>query len=433
MPIALPSSSSGSCPVVPPLLRSTVQACRFSEWYPSFKRNSIRGVVYKFGKEEELTLRAWFEEDGMRLPTEVVEDDESQLSDSSDEDEEESSSSSSSSSSSCPPSHSFPSFTTLITSTLLLYPIFPKINNLAPQDAQWILPLSQPLKCTTIQDVYLALKASALTAVALDDHRDLSGVDEDDGTVVEGVVEDLSEEQEEGERVEVVLKKWYDLERSREFRLFVRGEVLLGISQRDPNHYPHLLVPETQSKIRSTLVNFFESTLKGKFAGGPNYVLDVYMSSSLTGAHLISIAPYHPSLTSPLLFGSYSALHQLYLSTLSDFTPPALSTLSLLDELSSATSSPTRGDEEDDASLETIGTDAPLTLPVLLVIESRSHPAATRNSPAWPAYPQDVVSVGSGKDVEEFKRIWEGEVREAAKEEQDETKTKTTTSQEGSP
>lgn len=90
--------------------------------------------------------------------------------------------------------------------------------------------MSQPLKCTTVHDVYLVLKASSLTAVALDDHRDLSGVDEDDRTVVEGVVKDLTNEQEEGERVEVVLKKWYDLERSREFRMFVRDDVLLGES-----------------------------------------------------------------------------------------------------------------------------------------------------------------------------------------------------------
>jgi len=144
------------------------------------------------------------------------------------------------------------------------------------------------------------------------------------------------------------------------------------------------------------------------------------MSSSLTGAHLISIAPYHPSLTSPLLFGSYTALHQLYLSTLSDSTsptPPSLASLSLTDSTPASASSEEKDEEQDDANLETISTDA-LSLPVLLVIESRSHPAATRNSPAWPAYPQDVVSVGSGKDVEEFKRIWEGEVREAAKEEE---------------
>ena len=54
----------------------TQQACRFSEWYPTFKRNSIRGVVHKFDAEEEVRFRAWFDEDGMRLPEEVVPNDE---------------------------------------------------------------------------------------------------------------------------------------------------------------------------------------------------------------------------------------------------------------------------------------------------------------------------------------------------------------------
>lgn len=159
----------------------------------------------------------------------------SQLSDS-DSDDDAGSSSSSSTSSAAPAVHSFPALTDLITSTLALYPIFPKINNLAPQDAQWILPLSAPLKCTAVEDVYLALKASALTAVALDNDRDLSSVDEDDGSVVEGVIEDMRPEEgaegneREGERVEIVLKKWYDLDRSREFRLFIRDETLIGQS-----------------------------------------------------------------------------------------------------------------------------------------------------------------------------------------------------------
>lgn len=39
----------------------------------------------------------------------------------------------------------------------------------------------------------------------------------------------------EGERVEIVLKKWYDLERSREFRMFVRDETLIG-----EYHHPSL-------------------------------------------------------------------------------------------------------------------------------------------------------------------------------------------------
>lgn len=136
------------------------------------------------------------------------------------------------------------------------------------------------------------------------------------------------------------------------------------------------------------------------------------MSSTLTSAHLISISPYHPSLTSPLLFGSYSALHELYLTILSPSHAPPPS------HPTHPPNPPTTTSLEDDLSdLLTISSS---DLPALLVIESRSHPAAARNAPAWPAYPQDVINVGSGKDVEEFKKVWEGEVREAAREEKEE-------------
>lgn len=47
---------------------------------------------------------------------------------------------------------------------------------------------------------------------------------------IDGVVEDLSSNNLTGERLEFVLKKWYDMDRSREFRLFVRGNVLIGES-----------------------------------------------------------------------------------------------------------------------------------------------------------------------------------------------------------
>lgn len=130
------------------------------------------------------------------------------------------------------------------------------------------------------------------------------------------------------------------------------------------------------------------------------------MSSTLTSAHLISISPYHPSLTSPLLFGSYSALHDPCLTTLP--SPPSTTT-------TTGTTTPTPSEEDDPIEFDL--TISSSDLPALLVIESRSHPSATRNAPAWPAYPSDVMSVGSGKDVEEFKKVWEGEVRDAAREE----------------
>lgn len=77
----------------------------------------------------------------------------------------------------------------------------------------------------------MVLKASGLMNGVMDglDQEGLGDGEE----AVDGVMEDM-EEGWEGERLELVLKKWYDLDRSREFRLFVRGERLIGTSPSTP-------------------------------------------------------------------------------------------------------------------------------------------------------------------------------------------------------
>jgi hypothetical protein len=175
----------------------------------------------------------------------------SQLSDS-DSDSVASSGSSSSSSSDgpLPARHLFPALTELVQTLLSTHRpsgLFPKLNTTAPQDAQWILPLPQPLKCSTAEDVFMVLKASGLMNGVVESSllagrpaEERGGVaheadGETEGEIsIDGVVEDLSDAELAGERVELVLKKWYDMDRSREFRLFVRGDVLLGAWARFP-------------------------------------------------------------------------------------------------------------------------------------------------------------------------------------------------------
>lgn len=119
----------------------------------------------------------------------------------------------------------------------------------------------------------------------------------------------------------------------------------------------------------------------------------MYLNSSLDAAHIIDISPYHPFQTAGFLF-DYSELHELYLTTLAPSPPP-----------DAAPASPADADVIDLSST---------SVPVLRVIESRMHPAAARNSPAYPAYPADVNMVGGGRDIDEFKRVWEQEVAKAA-------------------
>lgn len=75
---------------------------------------------------------------------------------------------------------------------------------------------SSPLKCTSPSDVYLYLKSS-----------DFIGHDLDPEMVFDGC-EDATEADATAYELELVLKKWYAMDKSREMRCFVRDDVLIG-------------------------------------------------------------------------------------------------------------------------------------------------------------------------------------------------------------
>lgn len=75
-----------------------------------------------------------------------------------------------------------------------------------------MLPASSPLKCMSPADVYLLLKSSDFV------QHDLSPDHVFDGCESRPSDYDL----------ELVLRKWYPVDRSRELRCFVRQERLLG-------------------------------------------------------------------------------------------------------------------------------------------------------------------------------------------------------------
>jgi hypothetical protein len=84
--------------------------------------------------------------------------------------------------------------------------------------------------------------------------------------------------------LELVLRKWYSVDRSREFRCFVRQDVLLGtiltlacgeaidhtpgISQRDFNYYDFLNEPATREQIATAVTQFWQTNIKGKWESG---------------------------------------------------------------------------------------------------------------------------------------------------------------------
>ena len=83
------------------------------------------------------------------------------------------------------------------------------------KDASWLLPPSSPLKCISPADVYLLLKSSDFI------NHDLSPETVFEGCHLDGSPLPPYE-------LELVLRKWYPIDPSRELRCFVRGNVLIG-------------------------------------------------------------------------------------------------------------------------------------------------------------------------------------------------------------
>lgn len=70
--------------------------------------------------------------------------------------------------------------------------------------------------------------------------------------------------------IELVLKKFEEMNPSREVRCFVRDDILLGISQRDTNFYEHYQRADEQAKVVERVREFYEDEIRENYGGGPN-------------------------------------------------------------------------------------------------------------------------------------------------------------------
>ncbi|CAA7261345.1 unnamed protein product [Cyclocybe aegerita] len=255
--------------------------------------------------------------------------------------------------------------------------VFPKLNFSAPkarlysssvpltdtslsfrlpiQDAAWLLPASAPLKCTSPADVYLLLKSSDFI------NHDL-GTD----TVFEGCSFDTNKPPDY--QLELVLRKWYPVDRGRELRCFVRDNKLLGLSQRDTNFYEFWNNQQTQRDITAVIKNFWETNIKAHWETQKDYAFDFLLTRDLSHGHILDFNPYSPK-TDPLLF-TYEELHQFLQKDL---------------------------------------------CAVLRVVDSRSHPAAASNAPAYQhnMIPFEAVNMTSGRDIEDFADLWKESVKKS--------------------
>lgn len=210
-------------------------------------------------------------------------------------------------------------------------PVFAKLNWSAPLDASFMLA-GNNLQCMHPEDVYLLLKSSEFVG------RDLEQISQtlhpsdtaaDGGAALEvstadaGVVGEI--------RPQLVLKKWFQLARSYEFRCFVRARTLLAISQRDMTFYDHLQDTHLQAQLRTAIHTFWKTVVEGATEFPlRDYVLDVYVTKDLGRVWIIDFNAWLPR-TDPLLY-TFDELEQLHLD------PPAQAELRVLEDkrLSSA-------------------------------------------------------------------------------------------------
>jgi hypothetical protein len=195
------------------------------------------------------------------------------------------------------------------------------------------LPSSpSPLRCTSPADVYILLKSSDFIV------HDLSAESVFEGcTKNENIGDDNNDDDDQDQvlyKLELVLRKWFVIDPSREMRAFVREGVLIGafvlflpflldnhiyiylslcertgISQRgDTNYYEFLNEPGTQRKIVSSFVEYWMANVKPKWTGPTSCKLLLLRIASRFALCVIarSIIGMPCSLLCSLLFNRYA-------------------------------------------------------------------------------------------------------------------------------
>jgi len=186
--------------------------------------------------------------------------------------------------------------------------VVPKLNWSAPKDATWISALNS-MECRSANDIYLLLKSSDFVTHDLE-HAFDDCVD-DEGTPL-----DPESKSEATSKLPyyLVLRKYFQLNPSLEFRCFVRKRRLLAVCQRDLNHFEFLF--KMEDALRQKMQEFFDLRLRDTFSD-ENFVFDVYIPPPHDRVWLVDINPWAQR-TDPLLF---SWLELLTMPDILDTTP----------------------------------------------------------------------------------------------------------------
>lgn len=277
----------------PPVFKEHILNCSYDSWFSRYRTASIRSRIIKLSPEFVQYIR----DDGIVLADggEIQDQAEIEWSAASntsrrspsliDEDSEDETEADSR-----PPNERFPNIHKEIEDRIkeLGGAVAPKLNWSAPKDAAWISPHQNTLKCTSPNDIYLLLKSSSFVS------HDLEHAFEDT----------VSSSANRPFQPVLVLRTFFAPNPALEFRCFVKHRTLIGLCQRDWNHYPFVggLRPALVSKI----TEFFKDRLRFTFPDD-SFTFDVYVPGDsnshdeLGRVRLIDINPWAPR-TDSLLY-----------------------------------------------------------------------------------------------------------------------------------
>jgi hypothetical protein len=236
------------------------------------------------------------------------------------------------------------------------------------------------MECATPNDIYLLLKSSDFITHDLE-HAFDDTTSEDEGLRQEDI------------NYVLVLRKWFKANPSCEFRCFVRDRRVVGICQRDLNHFAFLF--PLMDKLRNTILEYFEGTLKDTFPEG-DFVFDVYLPEPYDKVRLMDINPWAPR-TDPLLF---SWLELLTLPV----PQPLLGIPDSSESLALPVSSSDEDTQDEDGDVEEIWR------PEFRLVKKDDPEAYSFSTPQYSAHklPKDVVdaSLEGESGMREFADHW---------------------------
>ncbi|KAF7926276.1 uncharacterized protein EAE98_006571 [Botrytis deweyae] len=356
-----------------PITKSHILNCSYDNWHAKYRSSTLKSRIIPLTSE----FLSYLREDGIVLPSEIATFpppetyNNNSTSDGWDEDTD----------TGPDPSEKFSEIHKQIQETIaeLGGSVVPKLNWSAPKDATWISLKQNSMECNTPNDIYLLLKSSDFITHDLEHAFD-------------GCAEDPSITKENTQYV-LVLRKWFKVNPSCEFRCFVRDRRIIGICQRDLNYFDFLfpLIPT----LREVIQEYFDNTLKDTFPDR-NFSFDIYLPDPFDKVRLVDINPWAPR-TDPLLF---SWLELLTLSVPSPLLGVA--------DSASVPPLPTQSSDEDEGSddVEELG-----WMPEFRLIKKDDPEAYSFSSPQYSAHkmPQEVVEAGASGEggMREFADNWQ--------------------------